>query len=171
MKRSLVAIAAICVALVCAAVAQAAFDSGRYKGKTVKGKTRVAFAVGKCRTGDKCAGEGDPAPGVKAITRFKFYRLRLRCTDGDRISVGTRKRPFSSGSDRLTVLPNGKFAFTVSYQNGGKWTARGRIKGNKARGTLSMVVRFDSDTGQASPNGDVRCASGKRKFRARHPRR
>jgi hypothetical protein len=157
MKRSLVATAGVCVALVCAAVAQAApnIDSGRYKGKTVKGKTPITFKVTK----------------AKRLARFRFYRLRLRCTDGDRVPAGTRKRPLDSGPKSLTILDNGKFAFTVTYKNGGKWTARGTIKGNKAVGTLSMRVAFDSDTGQATPNGDVVCRSGKRKFRARHPRR
>jgi opacity protein-like surface antigen len=150
MKRHVLATTGA-VALLAAPVALAvpSIDSGKYKGKTTKGGATLAFKV----------------TSSKRLTHFNFKGLKLKCDDGDTVRI---KDKLDSGPKRLTITDTGKFAFTVTYTNGGKWTARGKIKGNKATGTLRMQVRFN-DT-KPDPKGSILCDSGKRKFKARHKR-
>ena len=142
--------AGVAVLLVSVTVAQAAVRSGTYRGKTDRG-TPVGFKVTKAKR------------GKRKISRFNFKRMRLKCSDGKPF---TTEGTFTSGAKRLPIARNGKFSVIVTYRDGGKWVASGRIRGRRARGTLRLRVRFD-DENIARPHGRVRCNSGKRKFTAR----
>jgi opacity protein-like surface antigen len=150
MKRSIATASGVAVLLVSAVGAQAVanIDSGKYKGKTNKGN-QITFKVTK----------------GKKLTHFTHKGLKMKCSDGDSF----RLKKLDSGKDKLSILDNGRFEFKVTYDNGGKWKATGRIKGRKAKGTLKMTVRFNSDN-QADPNGNIFCTSGKLKFTAKHKR-
>ena len=150
MKRSIATASGVAVLLVSAVGAQAVanIDSGKYKGKTSKGNP-VTFKVTK----------------GKKLNHFTHKGLKMKCSDGDSFHL----KKLDSGSDKLSILDNGKFGFSVTYDNGGKWTAKGRIKGRKAKGTLKMTVRFNSNN-EADPNGNILCKSGTLKFTAKHKR-
>src|SRR3954447_5705898 len=109
MKRSLASAGGVAVLLASAVGAQAVanIDSGKYKGKIGK-HTPVQLKV----------------TSSKKLVHFKFKRLTTKCTDGDHFTPKDKKGryiTFDSGSKKLTILDNGKFAFTVTYTNGGKW--------------------------------------------------
>jgi hypothetical protein len=151
MKRSIATASGVAVLLASAVGAQAVanIDSGKYKGKTNKGN-RITFKVTKS----------------KRLTHFTHKGLKMKCGDG----TSFRLPKLDSGPKRLHILDNGRFGFTVTYDNGGQWTAKGRIKGRKARGTLKMTVRFNSNE-EPDPNGKTICKSGRLKFTAKHPLR
>ena len=150
-KRSLASAAGVAVLLTSVAVAQGAVRSGGYKGKTVKGSP-ISFKVTKGKRGRG-----------KAISRFVFSRVTLACSD-DRPVVTEGK--FSSGRKRLPITRSGRFAVVVRYMNGGRWTARGRVRGRRATGTLRVKVRYNGDD-KPTPRGSIRCDSGKLRFKAR----
>ena len=139
-------VCAALLALVCAAPAGAAVRSGVYKGSTDDG-ARVSFRV---------------SDGGTRISRFEFRRLRMRCSDGDRFRSGR----LSSGRRRARISSGGRFAITVRYSDGGRWTARGRIRAGAASGALRLRARFNQND-DAVPNGPIRCDSGRRKFSVR----
>jgi hypothetical protein len=129
------------------AAAQSSVRSGTYKGRTDKG-TPIAF-----RVSDK---------GTR-ISRFRFSGVRLRCSDGVSFRVSGQ---LSSGREKLVVSPSGRFTVKVRYRDGGRWDVRGRIRGGRASGALRMRVRFNADN-EATPDGPIRCDSGRRKFKVR----
>jgi hypothetical protein len=141
----LVAVAGLAGVLACApAAAAGATSAGTFKGKTDRDQP-VEFKVTD-------AGQ---------LTAFSFRRLKLKCSDGDTLRLGS----VASGKDKLTITPAGKFNFSVSYDAGDKWTASGTIDGSRAKGKLRFRVRFDAD-GNAAPDGSVLCDSGRRRFSA-----
>ena len=149
-------VAAVVLLTVAVATAQAAVRAGTYKGKTDKG-TPITFKVTK---------KGK----AKRISHFAFHASKakpvmMKCSDGDRFPIEDK---FTSGKKKLPIRRTGKFSVSVTYADGGKWTATGRISGkrSRAKGTLRLRVRFDTNN-QPSPTGSVRCDSGKRKFAAR----
>jgi opacity protein-like surface antigen len=151
-KRSIVIGSGVAVLFASAVGAQATpnVDSGKYKGKTNK-HNPVTFRV----------------THKKQLTHFTHYRLKMRCSDDESFRV--KKRPLDSGPKRLFIDDAGRFAFTVTYTDGGRWIVRGRIKGRRAKGTLRMIVRFNSDNRPAK-HGKIRCTSGKLHWTAKHRR-
>jgi hypothetical protein len=149
MKHAVIPAAGVAVMLACApALGAATVKSGKYTGTTDKG-TPVSLKV---------------TPS-KQLVHFKFSKVTLKCTDGDSF---VPKGTFDSGSKKLTITDSGKFGFTVTYQNGGRWTAKGKVKSNgKASGTLRFKVNFNEQS-QADPNGSIVCDSGKRSFSLKH---
>jgi hypothetical protein len=145
MKSKLVAAAGIAGLLAMAPAATAAVSSGTYKGRTDKDQP-VRFKVTR----------------KKQLTDFSFRRLKLRCSDGDSVPLGK----VGSGPEKLTISAHGRFDFDVTYDDGDKWTASGKIKGERASGKLRFTVRFNSD-GDPDPHGDVLCDSGTRHFSAK----
>jgi hypothetical protein len=140
-KRSIAsAAAALLVAGVPAAVA--AVRSGTFSGKTDRGQP-VQFRV----TSDK------------QLVHFRFSELTMRCSDRSMVPVST----LDSGAKKLTITEEGKFAFRVTYSDGGHWTARGTIKGRRARGRIRLHVDYGADN-QPEPNGRIHCDSGNRRF-------
>lgn len=155
MKRS-IAIGTGVVVLIAGAVGAHAtpnIDSGTYKGKVSKTnplthkKPAVKFKVTQ----------------GKKLVHFIHRGLYMRCSDGDNFTLPK----LDSGPTRLNIDDSGRFAFTVTYKSGAKWVANGRITGHKAKGTLKMTARFNSDNKQ-DPHGKIRCRSGKRKWTAKH---
>jgi hypothetical protein len=147
MRSKLVAAAGLAGLLVCAPVASAAAVShGTFKGKTERHQP-VQFKVTR-------AGE---------LTGFAFKRVKLRCSDGDRLTLGQ----VDTGRERLAITDAGKFSFTFSYDAGDKWSASGTIDGRKAKGKLRFKLRFDED-GNPTPNGPVLCDSGALRFTAKN---
>ena len=159
MKRSIATATGVVVLLAGAVGAQATanVDSGTYKGKVTKKnpntgkKPVVTFKVTKS----------------KHLVHFTHEGLYMKCSDGDHFNL--QKLDSGGGAkNRLSITDAGRFAFTVTYSNGGKWSVKGRIThGHKAKGTLKMTVRFNSDN-QADPNGNIVCRSGKLKWTAKH---
>jgi hypothetical protein len=143
--------------LVGAVVAEAAVRTGKYSGKLNKGGP-VSFKVWKAKRGK-----------ARKISNFKFSKATLHCSDGrDFVPKGG----FGSGRKRLRIARNGRFVVIVEYVDGGTWTARGRIKGRKATGTVRLRVRFNPSSDPdgddvATPNGRIRCDSRRVKFTAR----
>jgi opacity protein-like surface antigen len=150
-KRSFAATTGVAALLASAVVADAApnIDSGTYRGKTNKGD-RITFKISKS----------------KKLFRFTHKGVRMKCSDGRDFTITDR---LSSGKKRLTVLDDGRFGFTVEYTGGGYWKVRGKIKGNRATGTLRVKIRFNSND-EPDPDGSVRCSSGKLRFKAKHRR-
>jgi len=150
-KRSFAAATGVAALLATGVVAEAApnVDSGLYKGKTNKGD-RITFKVSQS----------------KKLFRFTHKGVRMKCSDGRDFTIKDRT---SSGPKRLVILDDGRFAFTVEYTGGGNWKVRGKIKGNKATGTLRVKIRFNSND-EPDENGAVRCSSGKLRFKAKHRR-
>ena len=150
MKRLIAIASGVAVLLASAIGAQAVtnIDSGKYKGKTSKGNP-ITFRV----------------THSKKLTHFTHNKLKMKCSDGDSF----RLSKLDSGAKRLSISPTGRFAFTVTYSNGGEWVAKGRIKGRRAKGTLKMTVRFNSDD-KPDPDGNIVCRSGKLKVKAKHRR-
>jgi hypothetical protein len=146
MRSKLVAVAGLAGLLACAPAAAGAVSAGTYKGKTDRDQP-VQFKV---------THEGK-------LTGFAFKRLKLRCSDGDTVQLGR----VDSGNDTLTITDAGKFSFSVTYDDGDKWTASGTIDGRRAKGKLRFRVRFDSD-GNPTPDGSVLCDSGTRRFTAKN---
>jgi hypothetical protein len=146
MRSKLVAVAGIAGMLaVVPAAGAAAVKAGDFAGKTDNGKP-VAFKVTR----------------GKKLTEFSFRRLKLSCTDGDVVPLGR----VASGPDKFVITKAGKFSFTVGYDDGDKWDASGTIIGDRAKGKVRFTVRFDSD-GNPTPDGDVVCDSGTRRFTAK----
>jgi hypothetical protein len=158
LKSRVVAAAAVVALAAGVAVADGAVRTGKYTGKHRKGGP-VSFKVSK---------KGKS----KRISNFRFSKLTLRCSDGQQF---VPEGGFGSGRKRLRMGRKGRFTVFVQYVDGGNWTARGRIKGRKATGTVRLRVRFnpsadpDGDDVPA-PNGRIRCDSGKVKFSARRRR-
>jgi hypothetical protein len=146
MRSKLVAAAGIAGLLACAPAATAAVSPGTFKGKTDHDQP-VQFKVTR-------AGE---------LTGFAFKRVKLRCSDGDRVPLSR----VDSGREKLTISDAGKFSFTFSYDAGDRWSASGTIDGRKARGKLRFKVRFDAD-GNPTPNGSILCDSGTLRFSAKN---
>jgi hypothetical protein len=131
-----------------AAAAQSAVASGTFHGRTDRG-TPVAFRV---------------SHHGRALSHFRFSKLRLHCSDGDSFPIsGT----MGSGRARVRITGAGRFALEVRRDDGGRWTARGRIDGATAAGSLRLRVRFNAGN-QVSRNGSVRCDSGRRRFKVRN---
>jgi opacity protein-like surface antigen len=155
-KRSLATATGVVVLLASAVGAQATanVDSGKYKGKTGTGN-KITFRV----------------TASKRLVHFRHTHLKLNCSDNTSFHI-ENPDTLDSGKKKLHILDNGRFAFTVRYDNGGKWKATGRIKGRKAKGTLKMTVRFRQNADgsfDADPNGKIRCSSGKLHWKAKHP--
>src|SRR4051794_4453709 len=112
MKSKLVAVACAAGMLLGAPAALgASVKAGTFAGKLDRGQP-VKFTVTR----------------GKKLTGFWFKRLKLQCTDGDVVPVGS----VSSGPDKLTITRAGKFSFTVSYDDGDEWKASGTIIGKRA---------------------------------------
>jgi hypothetical protein len=159
MKRAVIPAAGVAVLLACApALGAATFPSGKYKGTTDKGWP-VQFKV---TARQPCSTNATP---TACLVHFKFSKFVLKCSDGDTVKVD----PLDSGPKKLTIRDTGKFGFTVTYKNGGRWTAKGKVKSNgKASGTVRLRVNFDASTNKPDPNGSILCDSGKRPFTAKH---
>jgi hypothetical protein len=146
MKSKLVAAAALAGLLVAAPAATgAAVKHGTFAGKTDAGQP-VKFTVTR----------------GKKLTDFSFKRFNLKCSDGDTVPLGQ----VASGPDKMTITSAGKFSFSVDYDDGDKWKASGTIIGKRAKGKLRFQVRFDSE-GNPTPDGEVLCDSGTRRFTAK----
>jgi len=153
-KRLFATATGVVVLLASAVGAQATanIDSGKYKGKVNK-STPITFKVTKS----------------KRLKHFTHYNLKMKCSDDTTFRLDDEK--LDSGGKKLHILDNGRFGFTVTYSNGGKWKATGRIKGHRAKGTLKMTVRFRENADgsfDADPDGKIFCTSGKVHWRAKH---
>jgi hypothetical protein len=141
------AFAAACAVLVLAAAAA----DGAVRGRALKGRSSQGLAVTL----------GRPSNGVRSFS----YRARLDCSDGT---------SFTEGRFADLVRPR-RGAFTVRHTSdrGATRTAvSGRIRGSRARGTLSVVERYaavvdSSGAAPLDPRGPVVCTSGTVRWTAR----
>jgi hypothetical protein len=152
-RSSIVATAAVAALAVGGTAADAAVKKGKFAGKTAEDDP-VGFKVTKSHK----------------VVGFYLDGVTLRCSDGDQLDT-------PKGDDRF-VLPSSlkfkikksrRFKFSVSNDSGLRIKANGRFnkKGRKAVGKLYVTARFDSESGDQDPNGDVLCQSHRLKWVAR----
>ena len=104
---------------------------------------------------------GRPSGGVRSFS----YRARLDCSDGT---------SFTEGRFADDVRPR-RGAFRVRHASDGgatQTTVAGRIRGNRAGGTLRIVERYGtgldaSGAAPLDPRGPVTCTSGTVRWTAR----
>jgi hypothetical protein len=143
-RSSIVAVAAVAALAVGGTAADAAVKKGKFSGKT---------------------GESD-ALGFKVnakhkVAHFYFEDVTLHCSDSTSLNTPSGSDRIQLDGLRFKISKSRRFKISVHSDAGTKIKARGRFnkKGRKAKGTLRVSARFDSQTGRQDPHGDVICKS------------
>jgi hypothetical protein len=153
MRKSIVTAAAVAAVAVGGTVADAAVKKGRFAGKTEE-KDPIGFKVTK----------------THKVVNFYLDGVTLRCSDGDELETPTGEDRFELPSSlKYKISKSRRWHFAVKNDSGVKIKANGRFnkKGTKARGKLYVTARFDSQSGDQDPNGDVLCQSHHLKWNAK----
>jgi hypothetical protein len=138
-----------CLALAVAAPALAStFTTGKYEGKTSQKNKNT----GKFR---KISFHADSTAGQ--ISNIKFVSTGT-CNDGSRSQGSQGKNGNTLFAD---VDGNGHFSLTAPSKSGAtKLKMSGTISGNQASGTFTVKSRFNKNTGNADPDGSIKCTTG-----------
>jgi opacity protein-like surface antigen len=152
MRRTSIAAAALAVlALGATTAADAAVKKGTFAGKTSE-KDPLGFQVTK----------------KHKVTNFYFEGVTLYCDDGSTIDSPSGDSRFNIDL-KFKISKSRRFTISVNDGNGADIEAKGRFnkKGSKAKGPFRMTAKFDSQSGDESQNGDVKCKSHKLKWTAK----
>lgn len=144
MRAARIAAALVACLLLAAPALGASFSTGNYAGKT-KQKRKISFHA------DFSTGE---------LTAIKFVETG-RCRDGT--TTKGKQRDLVASVDA-----NGNFKIAAKSDSGGtRLTLKGKIAGQKAKGYFVVKSRYRKNDTKPSPNGKIKCSTGKVKWSAK----